>query len=527
MRNPYDPVMATPHSQPRFQRIAARAAGWVCLCVVVCIAAGCQANRDLLSAQQMYRQGNVDLAQRYVDQYIKNEGKKDINHVIAHLEQGTIRAGLDDRTGSNESLQIAEDAINVYDEQPDISLSKEALAAVTNLNSLPYRGYHSDRVMLSTLRAINDLILGDHESARVNLNRALQRQRDAVQDNADKLVAVRDLAQTQTESTGDATVEKAQQDPKFQASLERHYGNLSKYRAYAVYVNPFTEWLQGLYFLSNAADGSDRERARKSLQRVAGMLPNNTFVQEDYALAERVVRGEPLPELTYVIFATGTAPRRAPVRIDIPLFLFNDEVDYFGINFPKLAFHNNYLQHVEVRTGTTTAQSQVVGDMDAIIAHEFEQELPLIITKTLIASGTKAAIAYALNQATQGDSTTNDIVRIASVLYQASVNQADLRTWASLPKQYQVARVLTPNDRIIQLVLPGQGGAPIEITLRPATINVVLVRSIQPAAPLQITQFTLGKELDDDSIPHTPDRVAWLGAAADADRLWHADRKHR
>lgn len=446
----------------------------------------------LLDAQEAYRVADLDTAQAIIDPYIIEHGDG-ANRVIAYLEQGTIRLAAGDVAASNESFRIADEAVSLIDEGPDVSLSKEVLAMVTNLNALKYRGYSYDRIMLSTYRAINFMALGRPDAARVELRRAFNHQGQAVQRNAKRIEKAEEAAkQAKADKTKQGyDADRAKKDPTFQENLSQTYAGLDKYAAYTDYVNPFTEWLQGIYHMAQAVDGSDTERARKSIQRVMGMVPDNLYLTQDALMAQRVADGQTVPPVTYVVLATGTAPKRGQVRIDIPLFLVNDEVDYVGANFPKLVMNEFYLEALYVHTGADTIQTHLLCDMDAVVAQEFENELPVVIIKTLVSAGTKAAIAYGLKDATKNDDFANVAMRIVAGLYQAATNEADLRTWASLPKQFQYARLQTPPDRIIQIDSPG--GESISVELRPGTVNVVMVRSIHPDAPLQINQFSLGE----------------------------------
>jgi hypothetical protein len=81
------------------------------------------------------------------------------------------------------------------------------------------------------------------------------------------------------------------------------------------------------------------------------------------------------------------------------------------------------------------------------------------------------------------------IVAVATTAYQAAVNIADTRSWTTLPKEIQVARVPTPPDRKLTVATPNS--MPADITLEEGVINVVCVRSISAIAPLQVSQFTL------------------------------------
>lgn len=483
---------------------------------------GCN-NATLRDAQLAFRDGNLAGAEAQINAYVASDGEGG-NRVIAYLEQGIIRRALGDYVGSNDSFALVDERLTLIDNTPDVSLSRETIAAVTNLNTLPYRGYHYDRVMLNTYRALNYLELGERDKARVELRRAYERQRLAVAANAERLRkaeeeahAASQNAKAQRKNSYDA--QRARDDERFQQGLDQQYADLDGYQAYADYVNPFTEWMQGVYYLGEAADGSDIEWSRKAFQRVAGMAPRNRYVRDDYAAIESIAAGGPLEPTTYVVFATGTAPIRGEVRIDIPLFIIGGKVDYVGANFPRLIQNPNFVRQLDVQTPAGTYTTQLLCDMDEVIGQEFRNELPIVITKTLIAAGTKATIAYALRKAAENEQGSGSdlaiLVRIATTVYQAAVNRADLRTWASLPKQFQVARFRTPmpdpnavvgsaldpragpEDHLpgghgtIQLFLTGQ--PTIDVDLLPGEINVVIVRSINPQTPPQISQFSLGK----------------------------------
>ncbi len=269
-----------------------------------------------------------------------------------------------------------------------------------------------------------------------------------------------------------------------------------------------------------AVDGNDLETSRKSFERVAGMAPDNQYVLDDYTEAQIIAAGGDIPPMTYVILATGTAPQRGEVRIDIPLWIFGGQIDYVGANFPRLLYNPLYLDRLTVRSPAGRFPTRLLCDMDAVISQEFKNELPVTITKTLVAAGTKAAVAYSLRRAAQRqDAEIALLVRLFTTVYQYASNQADLRTWASLPKQFHIARLPTPpfpprpnpafapapheparspgstttgfrpDSPTITLTAPGQPATP--VTLQPARTNVVFVRSITPGRPWQVTQFTL------------------------------------
>ena len=161
-----------------------------------------------------------------------------------------------------------------------------------------------------------------------------------------------------------------------------------------MYVNPLTVYLDGLYFMTHATGGSDLERSRKSFERVIGMIGENKYIRQDMETLQQVVNGKPISATTYVFFETGQSLEREQIRIDLPLFIITPGVPYVGAAFPKLKYRSDYISALNVSYNGKTEDSLLLSNMDAVVAREFKNELPAIITKTLIASAIKAGATY-------------------------------------------------------------------------------------------------------------------------------------
>ena len=74
-------------------------------------------------------------------------------------------------------------------------------------------------------------------------------------------------------------------------------------------------------------------------------------------------------------------------------------------------------------------------------------------------------------------------------LVDVMINIADTRSWTTLPKEFQVARIPTPADR--KLVLATPGAAPVDVTVADGIVNVVYVKSVVASSPLLVSQFKL------------------------------------
>jgi len=457
------------------------------LAVTAVLATGCQTYQQQNKVVRYWQQGDLPrAAEEATTKADKNAGNKDA--IIWRLEQGSTLRAIGHYQDSNQAFDQAQTKIDDYAQKAKVRIGQEGAALISNQANLAYEGRAYDGIMLNTYEALNYLALGEPDKARPELINAYFRQQEAVAANAKRIQeAQNDAAQ----SKDSEYIARAQQDPGFQSQLTGVTSNLDipGLSAYADYVNPFTVYLDGLYFMANAADVSDLERARKSLDRVVSFVPDNVYVKQDLASTERLIHGQPLAPTTYVIFETGCAPERSQIRIDIPILV--SRVSYIGAAFPTLKFQENYMPFLTVSANGTPTSTMLVASMDAVIAQDFKNELPVIITKTLIATVVKGVAAYAANSAAQnaGGDLGGLLTQIGTAVYQMAVNIADERTWTTLPKQFQVARVPTPVDRTIDLITPS--GMKTSVTIGPGDVNVIYVKSINEFSPLLITQFKL------------------------------------
>lgn len=394
----------------------------------------------------------------------------------------------------------AEEKVNYWEEQSKVKVGSEIGAMVSNQASLPYRGRVYDKVMMNTYKALSYLELGEKDKARVELNRSLQRQRDAVAANEKRIAEA--MKEAEMARNGELKDEKgksasydsakALDDPKTGPALQAALNaSIAPMKAYGDYVNPFSVFLDGLFFTVLGEGGSDLERGRKSFERVASMVPENPYLKADLDAASLAAEGKAPEGITYVIFETGTAPTRDQTRVDIPTFLVTSKLAYVGASFPKLQYNNDYIASLGVTVGDQTINTATVASIDSVVANDFKNEWPTIVTKTLITTATKAII-QATVQKQVSDNSSNPwaglIAGAVMTVVNASTNIADTRTWGSLPKEFQYARLATPESRELTLTA---GGVQRTVALEPGSVNVVYVKSASPTAPLFVSSFVL------------------------------------
>jgi hypothetical protein len=161
-----------------------------------------------------------------------------------------------------------------------------------------------------------------------------------------------------------------------------------------------------------------------------------------------------------------------------------------GAAFPQLKFNSDYVGALGITAGGRSLSTATVASMDSVVANDFKNEWPTIVTKTIITTATKAIIQATVQKQLddRAGAFGSLLGKVAMTVINMSTNIADTRAWTSLPKEFQYARLATPADR--QLTITA-GASTQTISLEPGSVNVVYVKSTATASPLLVSQFVL------------------------------------
>jgi hypothetical protein len=278
-------------------------------------------------------------------------------------------------------------------------------------------------------------------------------------------------------------VKAATSDPKVASEFDKYYGPVRTMKGYADFVNPFTEYVEGAFYLGSG-DRADADTARQRFNRLRQMVggPASAFVEADFAAADGLTEGRPVPPTTWVFLLDGTAPTKEQFRIPVPYSIKPPKV--VTVAFPYLVMHNDSVSGL-VAHGGTEARSGLLADVDSMVGAEFNQQLPGIIIRQVVGQTIKAVAADVAGQ--KGGA----IARLGFQLVQVTTMSADVRIWKSLPKKVEVLRVPTPESGSIDLGT-GAGRQLAPVSVVPGACNMVFVTCPTSAAPPSVTSVVLG-----------------------------------
>ena len=355
---------------------------------------------------------------------------------------------------SNGYFDHSEKMLSFFDYQNTTTDSVAAI--VVSENIIPYVGEEYDGIMVNTYKALNFMALGQNDLARIEFNRALDRQRRAKEKFAREIAKLQnELDQAQNKQGSE--VKQNAENPEIRQLIESRYPGIYNFQAYPDFVNPFSTYIAGVFF--NLV--GDHSKAAPLLKETYGMVSDNTYIAEDIAVTEQVLDGQKqLKDTVWVIFENGMGPVKEEFRIDIPLFVETERVKYVGIALPQLRFREQAYPYLSILAGGRQYQTQNVADMDRVIQTEFNKDFKSILTRAIISTTAKAVAQYALEKKEKSSSSLASFLVAA---YSYATTTADVRIWTTLPKDFQVARFPMPADRLITIEPPGGESFQIEI----------------------------------------------------------------
>jgi len=417
--------------------------------------AGCNAPKGQLSTFGGYfnnsdYEKSIEFAQSKISKS-KNPKKEDL---LWTLQLGSLERLRQNYRESNNHFDRSEEMLNFFDYQNAAADSVAAIAV--NENIIPYLGEEYDGIMVNTYKALNFMALGENDQARVEFNRALDRQRRAKETFAKEITKLQNELDREQEKEG-SQVKKNVDNPEINQLITDRYPGLYEFEAYPDFVNPFTTYVAGVFF--NLV--GDHSKAVTFLKESYGMVRENEYVARDLAVTEEVLDGRAeLKDTVWVIFENGMGPVKEEFRIDIPLFIVSDEVKYFGIALPMLVFREQAYPYLSIKAGDKNYNTQIVANMDRVVQTEFSKDFKGILTRAIISASAKVVAQYALDKK---DSSSTKLVSLLATVYSYATTAADVRIWTTLPKNFQVARLPIPPDRLITIAPPGGGSFPVEI----------------------------------------------------------------
>jgi len=346
-------------------------------------------------------------------------------------ESGRIMQVAGDFERSKAYYQQAISAYQAFDDKAIISASKlgsGASSLLLNDNAIPYRGPGYERIMVHQYQALNYLFSGDAQGALVEVRRSneLQSIEQARYQKSQKSV------QNMANGTIDAQM----------AQLSQSTGSVT-----SSFLNAYSYYITGLlHELANEPND-----AFIDYRKAAQITPDNQYLQQDLV---RLAKQLAMPQLDEFQQRWGEAVMPSEGQGQVVFIVersFVPEKQSITVPFPI----NGNIQSASLATyqpqrQLTTAsliqglgdnlEAQNIANIDALAINALKEDLPA----ALFRQAARIYAKYELNQSVQSGSRRANNQVDASALVMQIFNviseQADRRSWLTLPRQAQIAK---------------------------------------------------------------------------------------
>ncbi len=422
---------------------------------------------------QQYYSGNIILAaQGLNEESVHQEGTGD--ELMWLLEAGTANLTAGDYQKSLYLFEKSESIIQGFESRAVINartVGSEMGAMVTNLNALPYQGMYVDRVMLNAYKAWDYFFMNQPESARVELRRMREAQKNVVRQFEDEIRHSQQQIKAQvsahqqkshflgnqnTQISFNSIVKNPVVNKAYQVSASKenkYYGNLA---------NPFVSYFSALGYLME----NNYSEALVDFRNLYRMNPNNTTIQKDYVTVAKKIANE-IPEeladvdaypyslnhkIIYIVFFNGRAPALKQEKFQIIL----PYVGYTGIAFPRYEYFPAVLSRLDIQYNLNQQQlmsrTEQIADFDAIMSQEYHDKLPTMITRLVLSTLSKEMASYAaVRSARRSGGEIELITYLLTGIFKYMFNTADTRSWETLPKEVQISHIPMPDDGLLSI----------------------------------------------------------------------------
>lgn len=390
-------------------------------------------------------------------------------HVLLHMEaaeawrmSGNVERAID-------HYDAAESALGDTSENVTGNAAGKVGAALVNETLSSYMPSPAESILINYYKALIFWSVGKPDLARVELNRADDRTRRAVERYSKEIEA----------ASEDARKKKSDQtysNPQVANTIDAQFPEMAQWAPYAEFIVPPATYLQAL-FLGTSSDAGDRGKAKEIYDRLAGIVGPHTAIAAD--IAEVSDKGLcPAEDCIWVLVENGLGPELQERKFSYPAFSGNGVVNV-QMALPALVSRfDPSNSRCAIEYAGTEAPCESFASMDRVIQTEFSKRFPGIVTRAVVSTVVKAV---AQDQASRQGGLLGGLV--AAIVTDA-VTTADIRMWRSMPSQFTLNRFHRNGEPLAHLIINGQTT---EIDVSGTGRKLVHVKSASTHLPPTVT----------------------------------------
>ena len=402
------------------------------LTLAVLLLAGCAANplrqydSELQETVKLVKQGSVKQAVAHLEQNNEPGVITKDKDILYYLEKGELLTLDNDHPGAKDAWLKADEVVREWEDSFKTDPGKlfgDIGSYLINDKTRRYEGQDYEKVMLSTNLTLSHIMQGNYDHARVEMKKTYERE---------KLI----------ESFREQEYDKLQDEGKKQeitASVKDMKGYpMAELDAPEVtdlkngFQNAFAHYLAGYFFEVTGEPSLAEPGYRNALQ----LAPKSKIVQAGLREVGRRKPGAKESDVLFVI-ESGFAPSWKSITIPIPIPREKGRLVVTPLSFPLLKAESPGFVPPTLKVAGKQLPVETLSNIDFMARRMLKDQMPGILLRTVIRAVVKSV---AQEQANKG----GVVLGLAANIASAVSEQADDRSWRTLPERISIARATLP-----------------------------------------------------------------------------------
>ncbi len=361
-------------------------------------------------------------------------------------------------------------------------LAAQGASLLTNDNVIPYSGSGYERILTHNFQAFNYLGQKDREGAGVELRKAGLEQRILLERHEKEIAEAHKKASEKGVAVGEISKHFVGMD-EIAGRVKNSFQNAYTFYTSAAFWEATGELNSALVDYKKAYEiNRDSTLLPKDISRVSARLGIREKRRVSYHKRKKN------EGVVVVLYEDGYVPPKQQLKIPVPVPIptgNGNDVGAVTIAFPYYKSDNWPSPNpLAVSNHTTTlAITEKVADVGALAVKALKEDLTGIIVRQVL----RAASKYEMQH--QANSQLGQFAQIATSVTSFVTENADLRSWLTLPNTAQVARIYLPAGN--QSITVRAAGMQKDIPLRVKAATTTFVRVVGVAPNLIIQTFEI------------------------------------
>ena len=416
--------------------------------------------KQMTSVKQQIQNKQYTVVQTQLDKH-----REDADHILYMMERARASQIATDYKASIEDFRQVIRAMTVNEEKATITASGAAAAGsamFTNDNAIPYGGQPYERIFVHQFQALNFLFQKNLDAALVEVRRANEQQQLSLREHEDEVAKAEDSARNKGFMSN------------FN-SMEAVAGRVKN-----SFQNAYTFYTSGIIYEISGEDNDAYIDYKKALE----IFPDNPYLQKDVLrLAKKLGMRQDYERYSkafkqeaattdkdtgdvIVLFEHGFAPVRLQTKVGV---WAGDNLHHAAFPIYPGIWQETSPLMVEAG-GTLIGQTSPIVYVQSLATRALQEQLPGMMLRQVLRLATKKQVA----------DKTEGALKLATHLFNAFTENADLRSWLTLPNDAQILRTrLAPGKHQLQLT-NGTASGSLEVVVEPGRRTIVRVISTGP-----------------------------------------------